>query len=97
MTHSPSLFSPQDITALRNLACLSQKELAEALGYTQSTIAYWETGRKSMQPHSYIPFLNVIMARFILLDYLTERKSYLLHITVIHQSYSLPPLAVPLP
>ena len=97
MTHSPSLFSPHDITTMRNLARLSQKELAEALGYTQSTIAYWETGRKLMQPHAYIPFLDVIMARFVLLDYLTERKSYLLHITVIHQSYSLPSFAITAP
>lgn len=97
MMRSPSLFSPHDIVALRLTARMSQTELAHALGYDQSLIAHWETGHKRMQPHTYIPFLDVIMARFILLDYLAEQKYHLLHVTVIHQSYSLPSFAITLP
>lgn len=92
MTHSPSLFTPEDISAMRTLARLSQTELAEALGYDQRTISAWECGTKAMTPHTYIPFLDVIMRRYALLGYVNEQKSYLFHVTVVERwCLSLPP------
>lgn len=82
MTRSPSLFSPDDIAALRKMARLSQTELAEALSYDHRTISAWEHGRHAMTPDTYVPFLDVIMRRLALLGYLEEQKYYLIHVTV---------------
>jgi len=94
MRPAPSLFSPQDIVAMRLIARLSQTELAHALGYSQRTISAWECGTKSMMPHAYIPFLDVIMRRYALLGYLEEQKYHVFLKTVVQQWYHSLPFAI---
>ena len=39
---------PYRIRRLRRLFCLSQTEFANRLGTSQTTVAYWETGRANI-------------------------------------------------
>lgn len=90
----PSLFSPEDILSMRQAARMRQAELAHALGYDRTVVSNWERGRSPMHPSDYLPFLDAIMARFVLLDYLDAQKYHLYQIAVTHLSHLPLPSAI---
>ena len=61
--HSPAaaVFQPDDIRALRRDAHLTQRQLADALGYSYELIRSWEQGRRTMSDTMSHRFLTVIM------------------------------------
>ena len=44
----PDKLSPQDVSCIRHMHHLTQKELADGLGVSKRTVEAWETGRNNV-------------------------------------------------
>ena len=65
LRHCPACTVPSDVShelirAERRNRGMTQRELADAVGVTESTISYWEAGRHNPRPHARLRLLAAL-------------------------------------